>query len=58
MVRRECGCGHILYDDNRTCPICGRSMAGAPISNKAFHEIGTEPDCACYRFHKTEEEKS
>jgi hypothetical protein len=56
MVRLECGCGHILYEDNKTCPICGRSLVAAPVTNKAFHELGAEPDCACYKYREGKED--
>lgn len=58
MVRVECGCGHILYESSSPCPICGRSLKGAPISSEAFHELGTEPGCTCYKYREKDLDNS
>lgn len=54
MQRVECDCGHIQYESNNQCPICGRPLKFAKVSSKSFHELGEEPNCECYRYKNKE----
>ena len=52
MLRVQCACGHVMYPGGVKCSICGRALSFAKDSIKEIHQIGDDPECACFS-HET-----